>query len=58
MVVEPIVVVKVEPPEVSTETMAEVVIAVGDPPAPAYIPSQPNSNPCSRYGILLLQYQW
>lgn len=35
MVVEPTVVVNVEPPEVSTETMAEVVIAVGDPPAPA-----------------------
>jgi hypothetical protein len=52
MVVEPTVVVKVEPPEVSMEIMAEVVIAEGDPPAPAYIPSQPNSNPCSRFEYL------
>jgi hypothetical protein len=42
-VVEPIVLVKVEPPEVMTETMAEVVTATDDleadpepAPAPAY----------------------
>jgi hypothetical protein len=52
MVVEPTVVVKVEPPEVSMEIMADVVIAEGDPPAPAYIASQPNSNPCSRFEYL------
>jgi len=34
MVVEPTVLVKVEPPEVSTETMAEVVMAVEPAPAP------------------------
>lgn len=34
MVVEPTVVEKVEEPEVSTETMAEVVTAEEDPPAP------------------------
>ena len=41
MVVEPVVEVKVEPPEVSTVTRADVVTAVDPvvaPPAPAYIP--------------------
>jgi hypothetical protein len=38
MVVEPIVEVKVEPPEVSTVTIAEVVTAVENPPA---VPAPP-----------------
>jgi hypothetical protein len=56
MVVEPTVVVIVDPPVVSTETMAEVEMAVGEPPAPAY--SHVSQVPIfSQVNILLLQCQ-
>lgn len=46
MVVEPIVVEKVEEPEVSTETIAEVVMAEDDPPAaPALDDPDPPTTP-------------
>jgi hypothetical protein len=41
MVVEPTVVVKVEEPEVSTETMAEVVMALDEAPDPPATPPMP-----------------
>ncbi len=41
MVVWPTVVVKTELPEVTTETMAEVVMADEDPPAPPAPPAVP-----------------
>jgi hypothetical protein len=63
MVVEPTVVVKVEPPEVSTETIAEVVMAElpppdpPDPPVPVYFHVSQGPACVPEVNSLLLQYR-